>query len=305
MDKINFDYHHVNHYKFQSHSKKTLWISLILTLFFAFLELIGGLLSNSLSLVSDSFHMFSDVVALLLSMIAVYFATKKPTKKFTYGYLRIEIVSAFLNGLALIIISIGIIYEAIHRLIKPAKIDFITMFSIAVVGLVVNIVLTYILFSSLKKEENLNIKSALWHFIGDLLNSVGVITAAILVKFTGLVIFDTLISIIISIVIFIGGYKITKHAFYILMEAVPDEISTVEVRRTILEIDGIEDIHEFHLWSISEGLYSLSFHVILEKYEGINDYIIVSNITKALKEKHGISHVTIQIENPSINIHEQ
>lgn len=303
MNKINFDYHHDNHYKLQNKSKKTLWISLILTFIFAMLELFGGIFSNSLSLISDSFHMISDVVALIISMIAIYFASKKPNNKFTYGYLRVEILAALLNGLALIIIALGIIYESILRFINPREIDFTTMLIIAIIGLIINIVLTIILARSLKEEDNLNIKSALWHFIGDLLNSIGVITAALLVKFTGLVLFDPLISLVISIIILIGGIKISKRALLILMEATPDELSVEEIRKSILEIENVEEIHEFHLWSISESMYSLSFHVILKKYENINDYNIISDITNMIKEKYNIHHITIQIEDPNINLH--
>lgn len=304
LKTIEFGYHHTKHYKMQSKSKNTIIISLILTFIFAILELVGGLLSGSLALVSDSFHMFSDVIALVFSMIAVYYSSKKPTTKFTYGFLRVEIIAAFVNGLALIIIAIGIVYEGIGRLLNPKDINFYVMITIATVGLIINIVITLVLMNSLKHENNLNIKSAMWHFLGDLLNSVGVIIAAIIVKLTGLVIFDTIISIVISIVIFVGGYKICKEAFYILMEAVPDDLDVSKIRNSILKVEGVRDIHEFHLWSISAGLYSLSFHVILSPIDGINDYEVINNVTDVLKNEHGIDHVTIQIENIDVNIHE-
>ena len=165
MKFIDFSYHHADHHKIQKHSQKILWISLILTLIFAFLELFGGIFSHSLALISDSFHMFSDVFALILSMVAIFYASKKPTKRFTYGFLRVEILAAFVNGLLLMGISFFIVYEAIMRLISPEAIDFFTMITIATVGLIINIILTVILMQSLKEEENLNIKSALWHFL--------------------------------------------------------------------------------------------------------------------------------------------
>ena len=303
MEKIDFKYHHAKHYKYQSQSKKTLLTSILLTLFFALIELFGGIFSGSLALISDSFHMFSDVAALLFSVIAVFYSAKKPTKNFTYGYLRIEIIAAFVNGLALVIISVGIIIEAIKRLFKPEQIDFFTMFTIAVIGLLVNIVLMIVLMRSLKKENNLNVKSALWHFLGDTLNSVGVIIAAIILKLTNLVIFDTIISIVISIVIFTGGFKIIKESFFILMEAVPNNLDIEEIRNKILTIDKIKDIHEFHLWSVSEELLSISFHILLTEYDGVNDYEIVNNVVNLLKKEYGIEHVTVQIENPKINPH--
>lgn len=303
MKNIEFDYHHAKHYKVQNQSKKTLWISLVLTAVFAMLELFGGLISGSLALVSDSFHMISDVIALVFSMVAIFYASKKPTQKYTYGYLRVEIIAAFLNGLALILIAFGIIYEAVKRVINPQNINFSLMITIAVIGLVINIVLTLVLMNSLKHEENLNIKSALWHFLGDLLNSVGVIITGILVKYTGLILLDPIISAVISIVIMMGGFKIIKKSLNILMEAVPEELDIAKIRDSILKIDNVKNVHEFHLWSISEGLYSLSFHVLLKEYNGINDYDIVKNISNMLKEEYGIEHVTIQIEDPEINIH--
>ncbi|CAM3187015.1 cation diffusion facilitator family transporter [Streptobacillus ratti] len=302
---IEFNYHHTKHYKIQNKSKKTLLISLLLTAIFAMLELFGGIISGSLALVSDSFHMISDVIALILSMIAIYYSTKKPTDKYTYGYLRVEIIAAFLNGLALVIIAVGIIYEAIKRVINPQDIDFNLMITVAIIGLIINIVLTLVLMNSLKHEDNLNIKSALWHFLGDLLNSVGVIITGILVKYTSVVLLDPIISSIISIIIMLGGIKIIRKSLNILMEAVPEKLDINKIKNSILDIENIENVHEFHMWSISEGLYSLSFHVILKEYNGVNDYKIIKNISNMLKEVYKIEHVTIQIENPEVNIHKK
>ena len=155
-----YDYHHLPHHKQQSRSKRTLWITLILTLFFTIVEVVGGILSNSLALLSDSAHMISDVFALGLSMTAIYLATRAGNAKYTYGYLRFEIIASFLNGLALAIISIGIFIEGIRRAIQPEEIDLSLMLIIASIGLIVNIVLTTILSRSMKNEENLNIQSA-------------------------------------------------------------------------------------------------------------------------------------------------
>lgn len=180
--------------------------------------------------------MFSDVLALLLSIVAIYFASKSPTKKFTYWFLRVEILAAFLNWLALILIAIWISYEAINRIFNPENVDFLTMIIIAIIWLIVNIILTIVLYKSLKEEENLNIKSALWHFLWDLINSIWVIIVALLIKFTGFVIFDAIISIFVSIIIFIWWFKILKKSWFILLESVPDELSTDEIRETILSV---------------------------------------------------------------------
>jgi len=298
--KIN-DYHHLNHVKEQHKSKKALWITIILTLFFTIVEIVGGLISNSLALLSDSAHMMSDVLALGLSMTAIYLATRNPNQKYTFGFLRFEILASFINGLALAAISIGIFVEGIKRMITPTEVDLTLMLSVAIIGLVVNIVLTIVLTRSTKEEENLNIKSALWHFIGDLLNSVGVIISAILIYFTGLTILDPLISIIIGGVIFMGGAKIIRESYLILMESVPDQFDLESIRSDIKGIEGVEDVHEMHLWTVTSNHYSLTAHVFIR--EGPKPLSIISEITQLLQDKYGIIHSTIQLEDPSIHDH--
>lgn len=298
-----YDYHHLNHVKEQHESKKTLWITLVLTLFFTFVEIIGGILANSLALLSDSAHMMSDVLALGLSMVAIYLATRESNNKYTFGFLRFEILASFLNGLALAVIAIGIFIEGIKRIIHPRDIELGLMLSVAVIGLIVNIVLTIVLIRSTKKENNLNIKSALWHFIGDLLNSVGVILSAILIYFTDITIFDPIISIVIGAVVFIGGAKIIRESYLILMESVPKELDLDQIRADIRAVEGVHDIHELHLWTITTDHYSLTAHVFICK--DCPPFSVVSAITTMLKAKYGLEHVTVQIEHPSINEHGQ
>ena len=298
--KMN-DYHHLSHAKEQHKSKKTLWITIILTLFFTIVEIVGGLLSNSLALLSDSAHMMSDVLALGLSMTAIYLASRNPNQKYTFGFLRFEILASFINGLALAAISIGIFVEGIKRIITPTAVDLTLMLSVAIIGLVVNIVLTIVLARSTKEEENLNIKSALWHFIGDLLNSIGVIISAILIYFTGLTILDPLISMIIGGVIFMGGAKIIRESYLILMESVPDQFDLESIRSDIKGIEGVEDVHEMHLWTVTSNHYSLTAHVFIREVP--QPLSIISEITQLLQDKYGIIHSTIQLEDPSIHDH--
>lgn len=296
-----YDYHHLHHVKEQSKSKKTLWVTLILTLFFTIVEIIGGLLSNSLALLSDSAHMISDVLALGLSMIAIYLATRQPNARFTFGYLRFEIIASFLNGLALAIIAIGIFIEGVRRFLHPEPIDFQLMLIISSIGLVVNVVLTLVLSRSMKEEENLNVQSALWHFIGDLLSSVGVIISATLIYFTGMQWFDPLISVVIGGIIFIGGWRIIKESYMILMESVPERFDLDEIRSAIAQVEGVEDVHEMHLWAISSDHYSLTAHVFTDNK--VQPFCIILAINETLKEKYGIEHSTIQMENANIHPH--
>ena len=302
QEMVGSSFHHRNHFKIQKKSKKTLYVTLFLTLFFALMELFGGLFSNSLSLVGDSFHMFSDVLALGASMVAIYFEAKKSTEKFTYGFLRLEVVVAFLNGIVLMLIAVGMIYESVIRFFNPREIDFGSMFFIALIGLIFNIVITWILFSSTKKENNINIKSAMLHFLGDLLNSVGVIISSIIIYFTNFVYIDIIMSVLISVIIFTGGYKISKEAFFILMEVVPSEVDLNMLRNELLNIDGIKNIHEFHIWKNDNEEISFTAHILLDNYEEHNNYRIINEIKEKLAV-YDIFHMTVQIENTGINVH--
>jgi cobalt-zinc-cadmium efflux system protein len=295
------DYHHISHRKEQSKTKKTLWITLLLTLAFTIVEIVGGLLSNSLALLSDSAHMISDVFALGLSMTAIYMASRKPNGKFTFGFVRFEMIASFLNGLALMIIAGGIFVHGIMRMIHPEPIRLDLMLGIASIGLVVNIVLTAVLSRSMKEERNLNVQSALWHFIGDLLSSVGVIVSAILIYFTGFLFFDPLISMVIGGIIFTGGAKIVKESYHILMDTAPDHLDVETIRKDILAVEGVHNVHDMHLWTIATDQYSLTAHVFVEQH--IQPMCVTLAVGEMLKEKHGIAHATIQIENPLLHDH--
>lgn len=303
MQNISTNYHHKSHHNKSTSSKKAIYYTLILTLIFALLEFFGGLFSNSLSLLGDSFHMFSDVIALFSSLIAIIFASKLPTKKFTFGFLRLETIVAFLNGLTLVILAGYILVEGIIRLIFPRQIESNSMFIISVIGFIFNIIITAILINSNKHENNLNIKSAIWHFIGDTLNSVGVILASIIIHYTNFIYIDAILSIFISIIIFLGGFKITKESFFILMEAVPNSYNSDEIRNDILKIENILSIHEFHIWCTNENEVSLIAHIILKDDKDNKNYFVLNDINNMLKEKYNIEHISIQIEDPNINKH--
>jgi cobalt-zinc-cadmium efflux system protein len=282
-------------------TQKTLWISIVLTATFAIVEFVGGLWSGSLALLSDSAHMASDVLALGLSMVAMMFARKPADDRFTFGYLRMEILASFLNGVTLCVLAIGIFYEGIHRFFSPQQVDFALMMTIAVFGLVINGVVTIVLHRSLKEESNLNVQSALWHFFGDLLSSIGVIIAAVLIRFTGWVVFDPIISIIIGAIIFRGGARITWASTRILMERVPSSLDLDVIRRDIRAIEGVEDVHELHVWAISSDHYSLTAHVFIS--DQIQPFCVILAINEKLKNAHNIEHVTVQVEHALVHPH--
>lgn len=298
---VQYDFHHLHHVKEQSKSRRTLWVTLILTAFFTMVEIVGGLMSNSLALLSDSAHMISDVIALGLSMVALQLATREPNARFTFGFLRFEIVASFLNGLALCIIALGIFIEGVQRIIHPQPIQLGLMLGIASIGFVVNLVLTLVLHHSVKEENNLNVQSALWHFFGDLLSSVGVIISSIVIYFSGHLWFDPLISMVIGGIIFTGGGKIIRESFMILMESVPERFNLDEIRAVIAQVEGVEDVHEMHLWAVSTEHYSLTAHVFISP--NIQPFCVILAINETLKSKYGIEHATIQVEHADINPH--
>lgn len=299
--KPAYDYHHLGHVKEQTSSKRALWITLILTSFFTIVEIVGGLMSHSLALLSDSAHMVSDVIALGLSMTAIYLATRPPNAKYTFGYLRFEIIASFLNGLALCVISVGIFIEGIQRFIHPVDIEFGLMLVIASIGFVVNLVLTLVLSHSHHEEENLNVQSALWHFIGDLMSSAGVIISAVIIYFTDATFVDPLISIVIGGIIFVGGARILRESVRILMESVPEKFNLDEIRADLRQVEGVEDVHEMHLWAISSDHYSLTAHMFVNA--DIQPFCIILAANEVLEQKYGIKHSTIQMEHATIHPH--
>lgn len=298
------DFHHLNHVKKQCASRRTLWISLFLTVIFTTIEIIGGLRSHSLALLSDAVHMLSDVVAIILSLIAVYLATREPNHKFTFGYLRFEIIASFLNGIGLVIISLGILIEAIRRIIHPTDIQVPLMLGVSCIALVIHFTLTMILIQSMKKENNLNIQSALWHFIGDLINSVGVIISALIILFSGFTLVDPILGIVLSFVIGYGGFKIVRESYYVLMETAPEELNVDTIRKAILSVEEVIEVHELHVWTITTDHHSLIAHVFVsENTNDDNVYQVIAKISNMLEEKYGLIHVVIQVENPFVNAH--
>jgi len=298
---IEKDFHHISHRKEQTKTKKTLWVTLILTFAFTVVEVIGGLLSNSLALLSDSAHMISDVAALGLSMAAIYMATRKPNGKYTFGYVRFETIASFLNGLALVVIAGGIFVQGVLRAVRPEPIELGLMLGIASIGLVVNIVLTTVLSRSMKEENNLNVQSALWHFIGDLLSSVGVIVSAALIFFTGITLFDPLVSMMIGAIIAAGGWRIVKESYHVLMDTVPDHLDLEAIRKDILAVEGVQNVHDMHVWTIATDQYSLTAHLFVQR--DIQPMCVTLAVGEMLTAKHGIAHSTIQIEHPLLHDH--
>ncbi|WP_232824249.1 MULTISPECIES: cation diffusion facilitator family transporter [Paraliobacillus] len=276
--------HHAN--------KKALLLSFILIATFMVVEVIGGILTNSLALLSDAGHMLSDAAALGLSLFAFKFGERAATSTKTYGYKRFEILAAFINGITLLAISVYIFWEAYNRFLEPPNVDG-SMMIIAIIGLLVNILVAWILMRG-DTEENLNMRSALLHVFGDLLGSVGAIIAGILILLFNWNIADPIASVIVASLILFSGWRVTKDSFHVLMEGIPNQIDITQVEKCLLSIDGVVDMHDLHVWTITSNFPALSCHLIVDQNH--NRDVILQVASKLLLENFKLNHTTIQIE---------
>jgi cobalt-zinc-cadmium efflux system protein len=273
---------------------KPLLTVLAITASFAVLELVGGLISGSLALLSDAGHMFTDILALTLSLAAAVVSQREATAKQTFGYLRVEILVALVNGVALIFVSIYIMYEAVGRLTNPTGIDSQLMLLVAIAGLGANV--AGILILRERSKENLNVRGAFLHMLGDLLSSVGVIVAALLIFLFNWTVADPIISIAISLIIMYGAARLCQQSAYILLEFTPAHIELSEVRTSLLKVPGVEDVHDIHAWTISSGVYALSAHVRVSDQPVSACSCIVKACENLLSKKYQIKHSTLQLE---------
>ncbi|MGX1192028.1 cation diffusion facilitator family transporter [Metabacillus sp. SLBN-84] len=284
---------HDGHHHHHTNNKKALLFAFALIALFMIAEVIGGLLTNSLALLSDAGHMLSDAAALGLSYLALVFGAKGASSSKTFGYKRFEILAAFINGLTLILISIFIFVEAYQRFVDPPEVVSSGMLIISSIGLLVNIAAAFILMKG-DKDDNLNIRSAFLHVIGDMLGSVGAIIAALLIMFFGWGIADPIASIVVAILIIISGFRVTKESFHILMEGVPGNLNLDEIKNALLNMDRVLGVHDLHVWSITSDFPALSCH--LEVDEGMEHQAVLREANKLLHDQFGLHHTTIQVD---------
>ena len=298
MSNHSHDHAHGHHHHVHTNNKKVLLISFIIIAGFMMVEIIGGFFANSLALLSDGVHMFSDALSLGVALIAFKYAEKHATLDKTFGYKRFEILAALFNGVTLIVLSIVIIYESIQRFITPPEVLSKEMFIISVIGLLVNIVVVFIMMRGGDTSHNINMRGAFLHVIGDLLGSVGAIVAAILIWAFNFTWADPLASLIVSLLILKSGWGITKIALNILMEGTPKDVNVDEVVQKIKAYPEIEAVHDCHIWTISNGLNALSCHAVVSSDLTIEEG---ENILKEIEHDlahANIHHVTIQLESP-------
>ncbi|UCE97964.1 MAG: cation transporter [Dehalococcoidia bacterium] len=263
-------------------------------MFIVILEIVGGLISNSLALQGDAGHMFIDALALSLALFAIKIANKPATATRTYGYHRAEILAALTNGVILILVSLYIFYEAYQRILEPPEVQISLMLPVAIIGLVANIVMIVILRRS--SQRNLNIKAALWHIIGDTVSSLGIITGGIIISFTKWYIVDSMIAIFVGLVILYGAVKLVRESTDILLESVPPNIQIDKVVEKIKDVPGVEEVHDVHIWTITSGVNAMSAHLIIEDQKVSESGEIVDLVNRYLAEKYNITHTTLQLE---------
>ena len=256
-------------------------------------EAIGGWFSNSLALLADAGHMLSDVVALGLSLLAVWMAGRPATSQRTFGYHRAEILAALANGALLLAVSGGILLEAWHRWTDPPDIDSTTMLAIAVGGLIVNLIMLRVLHGG--HQHDLNVRGAWLHVLGDTLGSVGVIAAAIALKFGDhLAWVDPVASAVICVLIVVSAFNLLKEAVDILMESAPPSVAVDEVRNCMLGLPGVRDVHCLHVWRIASGRDSMSAHVVVDQEQLTAAQLL--RVRTALQAHFAVEHITLQLE---------
>lgn len=273
-------------------NKKRLGVVLALTTTYLVAEVVGGLLTGSLALLADAGHMLTDVAGLALALIAIRFAESPATPERTYGYYRVEILAALTNAIILIGISFYILYEAYERFRNPPEVQSGAMLAVAAVGLAVNIVGIYLLRSA--SEESLNMKGAYFEVLSDMLTSIGVIVAAIIMLTTGWYYADPLISAGIGLFILPRTWMLLRDVVGVLLEGTPSDVNLTALREAMTGISGVANVHDLHVWSLTSGVNAMSTHVVMA--DGAASDKLLERIRQLVTSDFPIAHVTIQIE---------
>ena len=275
-------------------SSRRLRLAFSLSAVILVVEIVGGIVSNSLAVLSDAGHVFTDVLALGLAWFAAAQAAKPATPRRTFGFYRAGILAAGLNAMSLVVVSLFITFEAIRRLQSPQPIDSSIMMIVAVLGLAINLYVAISLHA--EPGENLNVRSAMLHVVGDILASVAVIVGAIVISTTGLYFVDPLLSVMIALIIVGGAWSIVLETVNILMEGTPRGVNLNKLVMDMKATAGVLDVHDVHVWSLAAGIHAMSGHVLVEDQALSESDSILRTLSTLLAEKYGIDHATIQFE---------
>lgn len=271
--------------------RSSLAVVLAITATFTVVELVAGILANSLALLADAGHMLTDVGAIALALFAAWAARRPATPDKTYGYLRYEILAALVNGTALVVLAGFIVWDAVGRLADPPAVEARILIAVATVGLVVNVIAARVLHG--RHTESLNVRGAYLHVLGDLLGSVGAIAAGVVILATGWTAADPLISIGIALLILLGAWRLVRESVDVLLEATPPHISLGEVSRAIETVRGVDEVHDLHVWTVTSGVIAMSGHAVVCDPSG--NQRVLEAVQERMAEL-GIRHVTLQIE---------
>jgi cobalt-zinc-cadmium efflux system protein len=283
-----------NHNKNQVSLPKLI-ITIVLNLIITAAQIIGGIISGSLALISDAIHNLSDSVAVILAWFAQVLSRKPSTLKSTFGYKRAEILAAFINSIALIAISVYLIFEAIERLLHPQPVDAKWMFWLGLLGLIANGISVLIL--EREKNKNINIKAAYLHLVGDALTSLAVIAGAVLIWFFNVIWVDAVVTILIGLYLLIHTWKLLKESVTILMQMTPSEINITEIQNRLRKVEGLQNVHHIHVWNLTDKLLHFECHLNLEQNLKVSETIVIAEkVRKILHDEFDIEHVTIQFE---------
>jgi cobalt-zinc-cadmium efflux system protein len=257
------------------------------------------MLTGSLALLSDAAHVFLDIFSLGISYLALRVSSRPADDRYSYGFHRFEVVAALANGITLALVSIGIFIEAYHRFYAPEAIKSVELLAFAVIGLVVNLIVAFVLIGRDRSEheiEDLNVHSAFLHVLGDAVSSVGVIAAALMIWRTGWTLADPIASVLIGLIIIAGSSRVIKDSLHIIMEGVPKSIPVQDVVQAMTSVPGVVDIHDLHIWNICPGHTVLSAHVVLADQSLNQAQEVMEELKRRLEEDFGIEHTTIQFE---------
>jgi len=276
----------------RTQSKRALWIVLALTGSYTAVEVVGGLLTGSLALLADAGHMLSDAASLALALFAIWLAERPATPSRSFGLQRAEILAALANGITLVLISAWIFWEAYRRLSDPPDVLGGPMLAVAVVGLGVNLAGAYIL--SRDQGDSLNVSAALRHVIADLLGSVGVIVAALLILLTGWSYADPLVSVLIGLLVLASAWPVLRDSLRVLLEAAPAGVDPAQIGRQMAGAEGIREVHDLHIWTITSGFPALSAHVLVGP--GEDCHARRRELERLLRQQFAIEHTTLQVD---------
>jgi cobalt-zinc-cadmium efflux system protein len=290
--------------------EKRFVISIVLTVMILVAEVIGGFWTGSLALLSDAAHVFMDIFALGLSYLALRLSALPADDRHTYGYHRLEVLAALVNGVSLLAIALGIFWEGYQRWQAPVHVRSVELLIIAVIGLAVNLLVAFVLGGHdhgdkhsdersdgyAHEKEDLNLHSAYMHVVGDAISSVGVIVAAVVIMLTGWEWADPLISVLIGGLILFSSYRVMRSSLHILIEGVPVGMSIESVADLIGKVPGVQEVHDLHVWSICSGNVALSAHLVLNDHGAKETRLLMAQVKQKLMSEFDIEHTTIQLD---------